>query len=178
MSMQQIMRWGNDFLRIGGYSNLWANGEKPNFKGRTHQNCQLPFLSYSPNHLLLPEIGWVGYCMGWARYENPNSNWISHQFLENMFWLLGQVKSQKGSASWELHVNKGWMIKNVSSLPKMWGKMKTWMHEGMGILFWVFYFDTWIFPNGSRLNFPPLSLEIMPPSHYLLQWHSWLWVFN
>ena len=34
-------------------------------------NCQLPFLSHSPNHLLLLEIGWVDYCMGWERYDSP-----------------------------------------------------------------------------------------------------------
>ena len=59
MSMQQIMRWGHDFLRISeeNIQTFGASGENPNVKGRTHQNCQLPFLSYSPNHLLLPEIG-------------------------------------------------------------------------------------------------------------------------
>ena len=95
--MQQIMRWGHDFLRIRGwaYSNLWANGENPNVKGRTHQNCQLSFLSHSLNHLLLPEIGWVGYCMGWAMYDSPNSNWRSHQFLGNTFLLLWEEKTQK-----------------------------------------------------------------------------------
>ena len=70
-------------------------GKSQNVKGGTHQNCQLPFFSYSPNHLLLPEVGWVGYCMGWARYDSPNSNWRSHQFLRNAFWLLGKAKTQK-----------------------------------------------------------------------------------
>ena len=41
----------------GNIQTFGANGEKPNVKGGTHQNCQLPFLSYSPNHLLLLEIG-------------------------------------------------------------------------------------------------------------------------
>ena len=59
MSMQQIMRWGHHFLRISGgdIQTFGANGEKPNVKWEAHENCQLPFLSYSPNHLLLPEIG-------------------------------------------------------------------------------------------------------------------------
>ena len=96
MSMQQIMRWGHDFWRIrGGYSNLWGQWGKAKCERENPSNCQLPFLSHSPNHLLLPEIGWVGYCMGWARYDSPNSNWRSHQFLGNAFWPLGQVKTQK-----------------------------------------------------------------------------------
>ena len=28
-------------------------------------NCQLPFLSFFPNHLFLPECGWVSYCVEW-----------------------------------------------------------------------------------------------------------------
>ena len=58
----------------GDIQTFGANGENPNVKRGTHQNCQLPFLSYLPNHLLLQEIGWVGYYMGWAMYDNPNSN--------------------------------------------------------------------------------------------------------
>ena len=45
-------------------------------------NSQLPSLSYSPNHLLLPEIGWVSYCMGWEMYGGQHSNWLEHPFLE------------------------------------------------------------------------------------------------
>ena len=58
MSMQQIMRWVHDFLRIMGWNiqTFEANGEKPNVKGRTHKKCQLPFLSYSPNHLLRQKL--------------------------------------------------------------------------------------------------------------------------
>ena len=37
--------------------------------------------------------------MGWARYGNQNSNWRSHQSLENAFWLLGKVKTQKMHAT-------------------------------------------------------------------------------
>ena len=100
MSMQQIMRWGHDFLRIrwGGYSNLWGQWGKPKCQWENPSNSQLPFLSHSPNHLILPEISWVGYCMEWAMYESPNSNWRSHQFLGNAFWLLGQAKTQKSRA--------------------------------------------------------------------------------
>ena len=96
MSMQQIMRWGHDFLRIrGGIFKPLGQWGKAKCQRENPSNCQLPFLSHLPNHLLLPKIGWVGYCMGWERCDNPNSNWRSHQFLGNMFWLLGQVKTQK-----------------------------------------------------------------------------------
>ena len=45
MSMQQIMRWGHDFLRIGGgYLTFWANGEKPNVNEITHQTVN--YLSF------------------------------------------------------------------------------------------------------------------------------------
>ena len=39
MSMQQVMRWGHDFLMIrgGDIQTFGANGEKPNVNGRTHQ---------------------------------------------------------------------------------------------------------------------------------------------
>ena len=90
------MRWGHDFLRIrGGIFKPLGQWGKAKSQRENPSNYQLPFLSYSPNHLLLPEVGWVGYCMGWERYDNPNSNWRSHQFLGNVFWLLGQVKTQK-----------------------------------------------------------------------------------
>ena len=52
MSMQQIMRWGHDFPKDkeGEIFNLWGQWEKPS-------NNQLPFLSHSPNHLIMLEIG-------------------------------------------------------------------------------------------------------------------------
>ena len=39
MSMQQIMRWGHDFLKDkdGEYLTFGANEEKPNVNGRTHE---------------------------------------------------------------------------------------------------------------------------------------------
>ena len=90
MSMQQLMRWGHYFLRIReGYSNLWGQWGKDKCQRENPSNCQLPFLSYSPNHLLLPEVGWVGYCMEWGRYGSPNSNGRSHLFLGNMILTYG-----------------------------------------------------------------------------------------
>ena len=66
MSMQQIKRWGHDFLKIrGGIFKPLVQCGKSKCQRENPSNCQLPFLSYSPNQLLLAEIGWVGYCMGW-----------------------------------------------------------------------------------------------------------------
>ena len=62
MSMQQIMRWGHDFLRIrGGYSNLWANGEKPNVKGRTHQTVY--YLSYLIHPIIYYFQKWLSWLL-------------------------------------------------------------------------------------------------------------------
>ena len=67
MSMQQIMRWGHNFLRIvgGEYSNLWANGENPNVKGRTHQtvnylSCLTHLIFYYCHKLVELVITWDG----------------------------------------------------------------------------------------------------------------------
>ena len=91
-----LKRWGHDFVRIrGGIFKCLSQWGKTKSQRENPSNCQLPFLSYSPNNLLLLEVGWVRYCMGHARYDNPNSNWRSHQFLGNAFWLLGQVKTKR-----------------------------------------------------------------------------------
>ena len=39
----------------GGDSNLWANGEKPNVKGKTHKVVKYPFFPFVPNHLEVVE---------------------------------------------------------------------------------------------------------------------------
>ena len=92
MSMQKIMTCGHDFLRIrGGIFKPLGQWGKYKCQRENPSNCKLHFLSYSPNHLLLPEIGWVGYCMGWARYESPNSNGRSHQFLGNVILTYGAI---------------------------------------------------------------------------------------
>ena len=99
MSMQQIMRWRHGFIRIKGgwYSNLWANGENPNVKGITHQNCQLPFLSHSPNHLVLTKIGWSSYCMGMGRVWA----WISN--LGKIIFYFWGKKTPKMHAHLLIH---------------------------------------------------------------------------
>ena len=60
MSTQQIMRWGHDFLRIrGGIFKPLGQWGKSKCQRENSSNCQLPFLSYSPNHLLMPKTSWV-----------------------------------------------------------------------------------------------------------------------
>ena len=57
MSMQQIMRWGHDFPKDEGeIFNLWGQWGKEKCQWKNPLNSQLPFLSHSPNHLILPEI--------------------------------------------------------------------------------------------------------------------------
>ena len=69
---------------------------------------------------------WLGaYCMGWARYDSPNSNWRSHHFLGNAFWLLGQSKTQKRRPfyhafmfwSFPHHFSWTWALSRHSKLP-------------------------------------------------------------
>ena len=79
----------------GEYSNPWANGKNPNVKGKTHQDVTVPILSSCANHLFLPKLVELVNSWGWEEYGNPNLKWRSHQILENVFWLLGQVKTQK-----------------------------------------------------------------------------------
>ena len=64
-------------------------------------NCQLPFLSHSPNHLILPEIGWVSYCMRMGKvWKLEIRIWGSTHFWEKRFWLLRQVNTQKCMPIW------------------------------------------------------------------------------
>ena len=76
------MRWGHDFLRIvGGYSNLWANGENPNVKGRTHQtvnylSCLTHPIIYYCQKLVELVIAWDGQGMTvQIRIEEAISFW-------------------------------------------------------------------------------------------------------
>ena len=87
MSMQQIMRWGHDFLRImgGNIQTFGANGEKPNVKGRSHQtvnylSCLIHPIIYYCQKLVELVIAWDGQGM-----TAQNSNWRSHQLLGNAF---------------------------------------------------------------------------------------------
>ena len=59
MSMQQIMRWGNDFPKEWGGKLFKPLGQwgKSKCQWENPSNNQLPFFSHSPNHLILQEIG-------------------------------------------------------------------------------------------------------------------------
>ena len=69
------------FLRIGGgILNLWGQWGKPKCQRENPSNCQLPFLSHSPNHLIMPEIAW-----GWEEYGQEIRIWGRPIFGENQF---------------------------------------------------------------------------------------------
>ena len=39
--------------------------------------------------------GWVSYCMGMGKVWRSISNWAEQPFWKNVFWLNGQVRTQK-----------------------------------------------------------------------------------
>ena len=53
------------------------------------------FLVFFPNHLFLPECGWVSYCMEWEEYGQPNSNWAETHFWKTCSDFLGKENAQK-----------------------------------------------------------------------------------
>ena len=96
MSIQQIMRWEHDFLRLkgGGYSNLWSNGENTNVKGRTHQtinylSCFIHPIIYYCQKLVELFIAWDGKGMEIIIRIGNNTH-----FWKNVFWLMSQVNAQ------------------------------------------------------------------------------------
>ena len=52
------------------------------------------FLVFFPNHLFLPECGWVSYCMEWEEY-GQKFELGRDPFLKNVFWLPWQEKCPK-----------------------------------------------------------------------------------
>ena len=65
--------------------------------GRTHENCQLPIsCHFSPIIYFYQNFVEVVIAWEWEEY-GQNSNWVEHHFLNNVFWLHGQVKTQKHS---------------------------------------------------------------------------------
>ena len=87
MSMQQVMRRGHDFLRIrGGIFKPLGQWGKSKCQRENPSNCQLPIFSFVPNHLILPEIVWVSYCMRMGKvWESEIRIWGSIHFWENVF---------------------------------------------------------------------------------------------
>ena len=53
------------------------------------------FLVFFPNHLFLPECGWVSYCMEGEDYGQPNSNWAETHFWKTCSDFLGKENAQK-----------------------------------------------------------------------------------
>ena len=53
------------------------------------------FLVFFPNHLFLPECGWVSYCMEGEEYGQPNSNWAETHFWKTCSDFLGKKNAQK-----------------------------------------------------------------------------------
>ena len=87
---------GHDFLRIRGeiFKPLgqWGKAKCQNGNPSKLSTTFLVLLTQS----FIIARNWLSWLLhGWARYDNPNSNWRSHHFLGNVFWLLGQVKTQK-----------------------------------------------------------------------------------
>ena len=64
---------------------------------------QLPFLSHSPNHLILPKIGWSSYCMGMGRVWARKLEFGENPFLgKNVFDFWGK-KTPKMHAHLAIH---------------------------------------------------------------------------
>ena len=53
------------------------------------------FLFFFPNHLFLPECGWVSYCMEWEECGQRNSNWEETHFWKTCSDFLGKKNAQK-----------------------------------------------------------------------------------
>ena len=79
----------------GGYSNLWANGENPNVKGKTSQAVNYPFCLLCPIIYFFQKLVEVVNAWGWEEYGNQIRIWESISFLKTHFWLMGQVNAQK-----------------------------------------------------------------------------------
>ena len=97
MSMQQIMRWEHDFLRIGGkdIETFGPMGKIQMSKGEPIKlsTTHFVFCAQSFNYA---RIGWVSYCMRMGKvWESEIWIWGSTYFWENVFWLMGQVIAQK-----------------------------------------------------------------------------------
>ena len=149
MSMQQIMRWGHDFLRISGrkYSNLWDNGEKRMSKGEPIKLSTTHFVS----------------C---AQSFNSARNWLS-QLLHGM----GKV--------WQFKFEFGETPIFGKMIFDLWGKLlpKNAAHSLMHPCFWssrelsfTFLQFPVFFPHGWEF-------VLLIVSGWDLCW-SFLWLFS
>ena len=89
-----IMRWGHDFLRISGgnIQNLWANGEKPNVRGRAHQTVN--YLSCLIHPIIYYFQKFVGLVIAWDGQGMTTQIRIGEAigFWETRFDSLGKQK--------------------------------------------------------------------------------------
>ena len=90
MSMQQIMKWGNDFPRIGGRECLTLS-----HWGKPIKTVNYPFLVFFPNILFLLEFGLGSNCIGMERVWENNLNQEEYPFLKNVFLLHGKENTKK-----------------------------------------------------------------------------------
>ena len=87
---------GHDFLRIRGVKYLtYGPMGKSQMSMRKPIKLSTTFLVFFPNHLFLPECGWVSYCMEWEEYGKRNSNWAETHFWKTCFDFLGKEKCPK-----------------------------------------------------------------------------------
>ena len=87
---------GHDFLRIRGVKYLtYGPMGKSQMSMRKPIKLSTTFLVFFPNHLFLPECGWVSYCMEWEEYGQPNSNWAETRFWKTCSDFLSKKKMPK-----------------------------------------------------------------------------------
>ena len=79
----------------GKYSNLWANGENPNVKGRTHKAVNYPFCLLWPIIYLFQKLVELVNALGMEEYGSQICIWEATHFWKMYFWLMGQVNAQK-----------------------------------------------------------------------------------
>ena len=81
----------------GGIFNLGGQWGKAKCQRENLWNSQLPFLSHSPNHLILPKMVEFVSAWGWGRVwqlEIRIEKVI--RFWKTFFWLVGQVNAWEG----------------------------------------------------------------------------------
>ena len=87
---------GHDFLRIRGVKYLSSGPMgKSQMSMRKPIKLSTTFLVFFPNHLFLPECGWVSYCMDGKSMGNQNSNWAENHFWKTCSDFLGKENAQK-----------------------------------------------------------------------------------
>ena len=99
----------------GEIFNLWGQWGKAKCQRENPWNSQLPFLSHSPNHLILAEIGWSSYCMGMGGEWEGNSNLGKTHFWGKTFLTFGARKHPKCMPIWPYT-----HVLNFSSLKEAW----------------------------------------------------------